>query len=316
LRRHSVDDDFLDLYTRNCYTLHCFLIYMKYEMTVKKVGILYHPKVEITRVKAKELAGFLKARGVSVWVCSAWEKEKACAKLDGTDLLLTVGGDGTILRAVQAVIPGKTPLAGINQGKLGFMTELDAAEALKKLPLILRGGGWIDERAMLQAELKSAGQEPRVFHALNDVVVGRGEIARLIRVEATIDGQELTTYKTDAVIAATATGSTGYALAAKGPILYPASRDFLLVPVAPHLSPSYPLVLPENSVVVLRLNTYHNATLSIDGHINMSVSNSDTVTIRRSPHVTRFRRIRPAGSFYSSLEDKLKGKQGDSGRKS
>jgi len=285
-------------------------------MTIKKVGILYHPKVEITRVKAKELESFLKTQGVAVWVCSAWEKEKACEKLDGTDLLLTVGGDGTILRAAQAVIPGKTPITGVNQGKLGFMTELDADEALKKLPSLLKGGGWIDERAMLQAEVKSAGQETKVFHALNDVVVGRGEIARLIRVEVTIDGQELTTYKADAVIAATATGSTGYALAARGPILYPASRDFILVPVASHLSPSYPLVLSAESVAVLRLNTYHNATLSIDGHINMPLSNGDTVTIRRSQHTTRFRRIRPEGSFYRSLEDKLKGKQGDSGRKS
>ena len=285
-------------------------------MIVKKAGILYHPKVETTRIKAKELESFLKTQGVAVWVCSAWETEKACLKLDGTDLLLTVGGDGTILRAVQAVIPGKTPITGINKGKLGFMTELDADEAIKKLPSILRGGGWIDERAMLQAELKSAGQETRVFHALNDVVVGRGGIARLIRVDVTIDGQVLTTYKTDAVIAATATGSTGYALAAKGPILYPVSRDFILVPVAPHLSPSYPLVLAETAEAVLRLNTYHNATLSIDGHINIPLSNGDTVTIRHSPHVTRFRRIRPEASFYSSLEDKLKGKQRESSRKS
>jgi NAD+ kinase len=285
-------------------------------MIVKKVGILYHPKVEVTRVKAKEVAGFLKTQGVAVWQCSAWETEKACGLLNGTDLLLTVGGDGTILRAVQVVIMGKTPITGINQGKLGFMTELDADAAIKKLPSILQGGGWLDERTMLQAEVKREGQAAKVFHALNDVVVGRGEIARLIRVEVTIDGQELTTYKADAVIAATATGSTGYALAAKGPILYPASRDFILVPVAPHLSPSYPLVLAAESVVELRLNTYHNATLSIDGHINMPLANGDTVTIRRSPHTTRFRRIRPEGSFYRSLEEKLKGKQGESGRKS
>jgi NAD+ kinase len=285
-------------------------------MAVKKVGILYHPKVEITRIKARELEGILKSKGVSVWVCSAWDRDKACKQLEGTDLLLTVGGDGTILRAVQVVIPGSTPITGINQGKLGFLTELDAGEAVVRLPSLLDGKGWIDERAMLQAELTASGKEPRVFHALNDVVVARGEIARLIRVEASIDGQRLTTYKTDAVIVATATGSTGYALAARGPILYPQSRDFLLVPVAPHLSLAYPLVLPETAEVVLRLNTYHAATLSIDGHINLPLSDGDTVTLRRSPHVARFWRIRPEASFYSSLEDKLKGKQGETGRKS
>jgi NAD+ kinase len=169
---------------------------------------------------------------------------------------------------------------------------------------------------MLQAEVVSSGQETRIFHALNDIVVARGEIARLIKVEASVDGQHLTTYKTDGVIMATATGSTGYALAARGPILYPQSRDFLLVPVAPHLSSSYPLVLPETAEVVLRLNTYHTATLSVDGHINLPLSDGDKIIIRRSPHVARFLRIHPGESFYGSLEDKLKGKQGESDRKS
>jgi NAD+ kinase len=249
-------------------------------------------------------------------VCSAWDREKAYDRLGGTDLLLTVGGDGTILRAVQVVIPGTTPITGINLGKLGFMTELDADEALEKLPSLIDAHGWIDERAMLQVEVITSGRETRIFHALNDIVVARGEIARLIRVEASVNGQHLTTYKADAVITATATGSTGYALAARGPILYPQSRDFLLVPVAPHLSSSYPLVLPETVEVVLSLNTYHAATLSVDGHINLSLSDGDKIIIRRSPHVARFLRIRPRESFYGSLEDKLKGKQGESGRKS
>ncbi len=283
---------------------------------MKKIGILYHPKVEATKIKARELEIFLKSRGISVWACSAWERDKASARLDGTDLLLTVGGDGTVLRAVQVVIPGMTPITGINLGKLGFMTEFDAGEALEKLPSFLDGKGWIDERSMLQAELVASGGEPQTFHALNDIVVARGGIARLIRVEASIDGQYLTTYKTDGVVAATATGSTGYALAARGPVLYPQSRDFLLVPVAPHLSMSYPLVLPETAGVTLRLNTYHAATLSIDGHINLPLSNNDIIKIGRSPHVARFLRIRPRESFYGSLEDKLKGKQGESGRKS
>jgi NAD+ kinase len=283
---------------------------------VKKIGILYHPRVEATRVKAGELADFLKSEGISVWVCSAWDREKASRRLEGTELLLTVGGDGTVLRAVEIVIPGSTPITGINLGKLGFMTELDAEEAREKLPELIGGKGWIDERAMLQAELVADGKAPRTFHALNDVVVARGEIARLIRVEASIDGQPLTTYKTDGVIVATATGSTGYALAARGPILYPQSRDFLLVAVAPHLSLAYPLVVPETAEVTLRLNTYQSATLSVDGHINLPLSNGDTITLKRSPHVARFLRMRPRESFYSSLEDKLKGKQGDSGRKS
>ena len=260
---------------------------------MKKVGILYHPMVEATRIKARELEGFLSSRGISAWLCSAWDREKARAQLNDTDLILTVGGDGTILRAAQVVIPGTTPITGINLGKLGFMTEIDADEALEKLPALLDKEGWIDERAMLQAELTTSGQEPRLFHALNDIVVARGEIARVVRVEASIDGQHLTTYKADGVIVATATGSTGYALAAGGPILYPQSADFLLVPVAPHLSSAYAMVLPATAELRLLITAVHPATLSIDGHINLPLSSGDTVNIKHSPNTIRFLRNRP-----------------------
>ena len=277
-------------------------------MAIKKIGILYHPKVASTRIKAEELGKFLKTQGVSAWVCSAWDGEEACTKMKDTELLLTVGGDGTILRAVQAVIPGMTPIAGVNQGKLGFLTELSNDEAVEKLPFLIAGQGWTDERAMLQAELKTEGKAPQVFHALNDIVVARGAIARLINIEVAIDGQKVSLYRADAIVTATATGSTGYALAARGPVMYPQSRDFLMVPVAPHLSPAYPLVISEKSEVVLKLNTYQDATLSVDGHINLTLVNGDAVTIRRSPYIARFRRIRPENSFFSTLEEKLKGK--------
>lgn len=275
---------------------------------LSKVGILYHPMVEATLVKAGELQKSLASRGVSAWRCSAWETDKARAQLNDTGLILTIGGDGTILRAAHVAAPGKTPITGINLGKLGFMTELGADESLEKLPLLLAGEGWIDERAMLDAELTSAGQEPRLFQALNEVVVARGAIARVVYVEASLGKEHLAAYKADGVIAATATGSTGYSLAAGGPILYPQSRDFILVPVTPHLSLKYPLVLPAAAVIRLRLTTVHPATLSIDGHINLPLASGDEVTVKLSPHTTRFLRIHPETHFYRSLEQKLKGK--------
>jgi NAD+ kinase len=275
---------------------------------VKIIGILFHPKVPATRTRAKDIETLIKHMGLKVWVCSAWDKEKACELIDGSDLLITVGGDGTILRAVQMVVPGPTPILGVNMGKLGFMTELSAAEALEKLPEALDGQAWIDERSMLQAKLVTAGNPPQTFHALNDVVLARGEIARLIRVETSVDGQRLTTFRADAVIAATATGSTGYSLAAGGPIIYPGSKDFLLTAVAPHLSLNFPLVLAESSEVSLKLDAYLSAAFSVDGHINLPLANRDVVTVRHSPHAARFLRLRPRGSFFSSLEEKLKGK--------
>ena len=276
---------------------------------MKKVGILYHPMVKATHLKAKELQDFLDARGVSTWLCSAWEREKARAQLNGTNVIITIGGDGTILRAAQVVAPEMTPITGINMGKLGFMTELSADEALEKLPALLAGEGWIDERAMIEAELSTKNEEPRIFHALNDVVIARGAIARGVHIEASVDGQHLTNYKADGVILATATGSTSYSLAAGGPILYPQSDDFLLLPIAPHLCSAYVMVLPATAVVRLRITTVHQATLSIDGHVNLPLSSGDIITVKHSPNRARFLRIHSKTSFYSSLEQKLKGKQ-------
>jgi len=277
-------------------------------MTImKKVGILYHPMIETARTLAEELKAFIGARGVSVWLGSAWEGEEAKSKIDGTDLIITVGGDGTILRAAQVIVPAPIPITGVNLGRLGFMTELGAGEAKDKLPALLEGKGWLDERAMLEAELTAGNKPPQTFHALNDVVVARGEVARVVFVEASINGEPVTTYKADGVIVATATGSTGYSLAAGGPILHPQSADFLLVPISPHLSPAYPLVLPASSVVRLEVHTNHQAALSVDGHINLPMADGDVITVRHSANSGRFLRIH-SGDFYGSLEPKLKGK--------
>jgi NAD+ kinase len=276
---------------------------------VKKIGIFYHPLVEASQAKAKQLQDFLASRGIAVWLCSAWEGETAGRYLDDTDLVLSVGGDGTILRSAQAVVPRMTPIVGINLGTLGFMTELGADEAPDRLPALLSGEGWLDERAMLQAELSAKGQEKNTYHALNDVVVARGAIARLVRVAASINGTPLVEYKADGVVLATATGSTGYALAAGGPVLYPQAKDFLLVPVVPHLSPANALVLPAETVVQLRVSTPYQATLSIDGHTNIPLPDGAVVTVKPSPHRTRFLRIHPQDTFYRSLEQKMKGKR-------
>ena len=279
---------------------------------MKKIGILYHPMKEAAYALAKKLEEFLNSRGLSVWLCSAWEGETARAQVNDTDLILTTGGDGTILRAAQAVIPGPTPITGINLGKLGFMTELSVDEAIGKLPALLAGEGWIDQRSLLEADLSPTdeGHEPsRIFYALNDVVVARGAVARVIYVEASVDGELLTTYKGDGVIVATATGSTGYSLAAGGPILNPQAKESLLLPILPHLSATYTLVLPATAAVQLRLDTTHPATLSVDGHINVPLSSGATITVKRSSNTVRFLRIHPEASFYSSLEQRLKGKQ-------
>jgi NAD+ kinase len=277
---------------------------------VERIGILYHPVNKATRPLAQELKDFLGRRGVSVWLCSAWEREEIECQLASTDLILTVGGDGTILRAAQVAASRSIPITGINLGRLGFMTELGVDEAKDRLSALLAGEGWIDERAMLEAELWPPGNEAgSMFYALNDVVVARGEIVRMIRVEVSIDEVPLTTYKADGVIVATATGSTGYSLSAGGPILHPQAEDFLLLPILPHLSSDYTLVLPATAVVTLNLRMTHQATLSIDGHISLPVSDGATLRVKRATYKTRFLRIHPKTSFYGSLERRLRGKR-------
>ncbi len=281
-------------------------------MKIKKIGILYHPMVEATCIKAKELTDFLNSKGVDVWTCSAWETEKAITNLDTTDLLLTTGGDGTILRAAQVALGKQIPITGINMGNLGFLTELKANEAIDQLPALLEGKGWIDERAMLEACLIPAetnGNMPAVFHALNDIVLSRGAIVKLIQVNTSINDKPLTNYRADGVILSTATGSTGYSLAAGGPILYPQSTDFLLVPIVSHLSSDYRLVLPASSTIKLQLISTNRATLSIDGHINIPVPNGAVVTIKQSVQKTRFLRLHPQDYFFNLLEEKLRGKK-------
>ena len=277
---------------------------------LKKIGILYHPLNESAEKLATKLQKTLTKKGVSVWLCSSWDGESARTKTDGTDLILSIGGDGTILRAAQAVIPGKTPITGINLGNLGFLTELSVTETNAELDRILDGEGWIDERSLLEAEVSSsAGSPTKTFYALNDVVIARGAVARVIYVTAKINGELLTTYKADGVILATATGSTGYALAAGGPILPPHSKDFLILPIVPLLSAKYCVVLPSDSIVELNVQAVHPATISIDGHTNLPLNSGAVISVRHSRHKIRFLRIHPESSFYSTLEKRLKGKQ-------
>ncbi|GAI37314.1 unnamed protein product, partial [marine sediment metagenome] len=158
----------------------------------------------------------------SSWQCPAWEEDKAKQQVADSDLVLSIGGDGTMLHAAHISAPANVPILGINLGRLGFITELNADEAASKLPSLLKGAGWVEERAMLEARLGDKG-----FYALNDVVV-RSTAVRLVNIKAEIDSEMLATYRADGVIIATATGSTGYSLAAGGPILHPQSKEIIL----------------------------------------------------------------------------------------
>ncbi|MBM3155772.1 MAG: NAD(+)/NADH kinase [Chloroflexi bacterium] len=269
----------------------------------KKVGILFQPKISAAMKLAQKLEKVVADTGAAVWLCSAWDEEKACQQLNETRLIVCLGGDGTIIRAARIACTESVPILGVNLGRVGFMTELSPDEALTRVPAFIDGEGWVEERAMLQAEVVSG--DGKQYHALNDVVVARGGRCRLIRIKATINGELLTTYKCDGLIAATATGSTGYALAAGGPILNPQSGDIILKPVAAHLSLSAALVLPSEATVELAVSTTHQATMSIDGQIEVPLNDGDVVRVKSSPYVTRMLRAQWPSSFYSTLMKRL-----------
>jgi NAD+ kinase len=269
----------------------------------KKVGILFQPKIPAAMKLAQKLEKVVAETGSPVWLCSAWDEEKACGELSGTRLIVCLGGDGTIIRAARIACSESVPILGVNLGRLGFMTELSPDEALTRVPAFIDGEGWVEERAMLQAEVVSG--DGNKYHALNDVVVARGGRCRLIRVKAVIDGELLTTYKCDGLIVATATGSTGYSFAAGGPILNPQSEDIILKPIAAHLSLSAALVLPSEATVELAVSTTHQATMSIDGQIEVPLNDGDVVRVQRGPYVTRMLRTQWPSSFYGTLMKRL-----------
>ena len=272
------------------------------DLPVKRIGILYHPELEKAKALVAELEELLSARKISSWHCSAWDEDEARGQVAGSDLILSIGGDGTILHSARAIIPRSVPLLGINLGQLGFIAELNAAEALSRLPGVINGEGWLDDRAMLEADV-----DGKSLHALNDVVL-RSSIARLIPITAKIDGEELTTYRADGVVVASATGSTGYSLAVGGPILHPQSRQMILTPIACHLGLNRTLVLSPESVVELSISEGGKATFSLDGQVNLPFTEGQTASVKISPHATHFLRIHPPAYFYSTLWQKLKGK--------
>jgi len=268
---------------------------------------------------AKNLAQVLHQHGYRTWAASAWNEEPATGLMPGTQAVVSVGGDGTILRAARAVVPYSTPIIGIRFGRLGFIAEVPPETALQRVPALLEGEGHTEVRAMLVATLARTKLDPSLgekhhpllaggsgFHALNEVVVGRGAPGRPINVQVAIDGQLLTTYRADGVTVATATGSTGYALSAGGPVLLPTSERYVLTPVAPHATLGNAMVLEPDSVVELTVYSDHGASFSVDGQVDVLMEDGETVTVRRSPYSARFLRSGKGDHFYANLIHRLR----------
>jgi NAD+ kinase len=280
------------------------------------VGILHHPRIPDSQPLARAIGDSVERLGLTAWLGSAWDEESLRRQAAELDLLITLGGDGTLLRAARLGSPYGVLLLGVNLGQLGFLAELTPAEVASALPGILEGHYWVEERLMLRGRVQKSQVKSQTsnvksadcFDALNDIVVGRGSLSRTVRVEARIDGDYLTTYVADGVIVATPTGSTAYSLAAGGPILEPELQNLLLTPIAPHLTVVHSLVLPATAEVTLRVSTDHPASVTIDGQIDLPLEDGDTVIVTASPHVSRFVRLQPKAYFYRTLLERLSAK--------
>jgi NAD+ kinase len=279
---------------------------MSEHTATKRFGLLHHPKIPRSQSMAEETEMALKELGASVWCASAWDEAKVRRQAQQSDLVITLGGDGTIVRTARTTAGHTVPILGVNLGRLGFLAELQPGELAAELETLVDGRYWVEQRMMLHADLEREGRVMQSFEALNDIVVSRSRIARVVRVDTYIDGQHLTQYVADGVIVATPTGSTAYSLAAGGPILDPRLSDMLLVPIAPHVTLATALVLPAVASVRLELSAECEASCAVDGQVDVPLEDDDVVTVTASKHVCRFARLRKRVEFYRTLLEKLR----------
>lgn len=255
---------------------------------------------------AEEIKAFLQEKGIESWVGSAWDEPGIRTKLNETSVLITLGGDGTILRAARVSAGHNILILGLNLGRLGFLAEMAPHNWREVLSSVLAGNYWVEERMMLEASFLRRGEKRAYYQALNDVVVSRGTLARIVHLPTYIDGYYFTTYHADGLIVSTPTGSTAYALAAGGPILPPELRNILIIPIAPHLCLDKAVVLSEGSWVRVVVSTDHQAILTVDGQFEVNLKDGDEVEVKASPHEACFIRVRDRSYFYQTLLERLR----------
>ncbi|MSQ64726.1 MAG: NAD kinase [Betaproteobacteria bacterium] len=261
----------------------------------------------------RALRDFLRQRGCEVMLerdtAAGVGETEAVACFDeigrGADLAIVMGGDGTMLAAARNLAHHKVPLAGINLGHLGFMTDIALSEMSESVGAILDGRHTIEERALIEAEILRGAASVLRTVALNEAVVTKGSQARLIEFKLTIDGEYVYRLRADGMIIATPTGSTAYALSAQGPILQPTVRAFALVPLNPHVLSARPVSVSDSSVIEIELVHAVDARAHFDGFALTDLHDGDRLVLKRSADAIRF--VHPPGySYFTMLREKLR----------
>ena len=279
---------------------------------MKRIGI-------ICKTGRTELAGILKTllpwlgnKGYEVFID---EETAALLGAEGhsraqipslVDMVIVFGGDGTMLGVTRLIGDRGVPILGVNLGGLGFITEVNRDELFDVIDKMLSGNCSIEERIMLTARVNRNGKAAADFTVLNDVVINKGALARIIELETYISGNYVTTFKADGLIIATPTGSTAYSLAAGGPILYPTLNSIVLTPICSHTLTNRPIVLPDNVTVLVTLRSAsEDVYLTLDGQIGFSLQRDDTVEIMKAAYTTRLL-IPSQRDYFHVLRTKLK----------
>ncbi|CAN7226695.1 NAD kinase [Trinickia sp. LjRoot230] len=220
------------------------------------------------------------------------------------DVAVVLGGDGTMLGIGRQLAPYRTPLIGVNQGRLGFITDIPISEMQQRVSQMLAGNFEREERTLLEARIVRAGQP--IYHALafNDVVVNRSGFSGMAELRVLVDGRFMYNQRSDGLIVATPTGSTAYALSSQGPILHPQLRGLVLVPIAPHALSNRPIVLPDDCNVSIQIIAGRDVNVNFDMQSFTALELNDTIEVRRSRHTVPF--LHPIGySYYATLRQKL-----------
>jgi NAD+ kinase len=269
------------------------------------VGFLYHPSVERARPAVAAARKLLAEAGVDVWEVPRHVRQAGLgAQLRGTRLLLTLGGDGTMLHGARLAAPRGIPLLGVNLGRLGFLTELEEADLEEGLRRFLAGDYRIEERTILSTTVTRGGARLVSSLGINEAVVHRAASPGLIRLRISVDGQQLGTIDADGLIVATATGSTAYALATGGPILEPDMPELLLVPMSPFALTVRPIVCSPDDSVEVEL-VHGAAQVDLDGYMTHRLRAGDRVTAEPYSKRLAIIRLTPPQRFYQVLRDKL-----------
>jgi NAD+ kinase len=259
--------------------------------------LVYQPMVAESLDLAHQCVAYLEKRSYQTSVVSAWNLETTAAP-SNAKFVVTLGGDGTILRTARWMAGCDVLILGVQMGRLGFLAELLPGDLPEGLEPYIAGSFWADRRSMLRAE-------PGAFLALNDIVVGRGQSLRTVTVELSTDEHPLHRFRCDGLIVATATGSTAYSFAAGGPILAPDSSDLVVTAICPHISAIRSLVLPGDVPLRMQVWTSQPAVMTVDGQVDQTLWNGGAVEVRLSECSATFARRGSRAEFYSRILAKL-----------